>query len=167
MILAHVGIGLFVLGVTLVKSYENDVQQLIAPGQSIKLNDTYSVKFLGIENYKGPNFDALQGRFELSKSDGTTVILTPQKRNYRANNQVMTEASIDRSLTRDIYVSMGEPANANDIAGAWAVRVYLKPFVNWIWIGCVFMGLGGFVAVADKRYRRLKQKNVDSAHALA
>jgi cytochrome c-type biogenesis protein CcmF len=167
MILAHVGIGLFVLGVTLVKSYENDVQQLIAPGQSIKLNDTYSVKFLGIENYKGPNFDALQGRFELSQSDGTTVILTPQKRNYRANNQVMTEASIDRSLTRDIYVSMGEPANANDIAGAWAVRVYLKPFVNWIWIGCVFMGLGGFVAVADKRYRRLKQKNVDSAHALA
>jgi cytochrome c-type biogenesis protein CcmF len=159
MICAHIGIGLFVLGITLVKSYENDVQQVLVPGQVLKVNAQYDVKFVGVETYKGPNFDALQGKFELvDKSNlGSATMLLPQKRNYRAGNQTMTEAAIDRSLTRDIYISMGEPMNPKDVQGAWAVRVYLKPFVNWIWIGCVFMGFGGFIAVADKRYRRLKQ----------
>ena len=118
---------------------------------------------------KGPNFDALEGQFDVVNSNGSVTTLRPQKRNYRAGNQVMTEAAIDRSLTRDIYVSMGEPVGkgdnkednkeANAINGAWAVRVYNKPFVNWIWLGCVVMGLGGFVAVADKRYRRIKRPN--------
>jgi cytochrome c-type biogenesis protein CcmF len=170
MITAHVGVGLFVIGITLVKSYENDIQQLVSPGQTVKLSERYSVKFNGVESYKGPNFDALQGKFELLDTNATgseAIILLPQKRNYRAGNQVMTEAAISRSLTRDIYISMGEPGDAKNIGGAWAVRVYLKPFVNWIWIGCVFMGLGGFIAVADKRYRRLKQSSGASAHAPA
>jgi cytochrome c-type biogenesis protein CcmF len=160
MICAHIGIGLFVLGVTMVKSYENDVQQVLAPGQTLKVNDQYEVKFVGVEAVKGPNFDALQGTFELvnkSNAGAAATVLLPQKRNYRAGNQTMTEAAIDRSLSRDIYISMGEPMNPKDVQGSWAVRVYLKPFVNWVWIGCVFMGLGGFIAVADKRYRRLKQ----------
>jgi cytochrome c-type biogenesis protein CcmF len=168
MIFAHIGIGLFVLGVTLVKSYENDIQQSLSPGQTVKLNDEYEVKFVGLEQFRGPNFDALQGKFELlSKSSNKTVLLTPQKRVYRAGSQTMTEAAIDRSLARDVYVSMGEPLNAKDLQGAWSVRVYLKPFVNWIWIGCVFMGIGGFIAVADKRYRRLKTASTLSAHATA
>ena len=161
MILAHIGIGLFVLGITLDKSYENDVQQVLSPGQTITVSSNISVKFVGIEMVKGPNFDALEGRFEVISSNGDIKILRPQKRNYRAGNQVMTEAAIDRSLTRDIYISMGEPVGkeANAISGAWAIRVYNKPFVNWIWLGCVVMGLGGFVAVADKRYRRIKRAN--------
>jgi cytochrome c-type biogenesis protein CcmF len=168
MIFAHIGIGLFVLGVTLVKSYENDIQQSLSPGQTVKLNDEYEVKFVGLEQFRGPNFDALQGKFELlNKSSNKTVLLTPQKRVYRAGSQTMTEAAIDRSLARDVYVSMGEPLNAKDLQGAWSVRVYLKPFVNWIWIGCVFMGIGGFIAVADKRYRRLKTASTLSAHATA
>jgi cytochrome c-type biogenesis protein CcmF len=168
MIFAHIGIGLFVLGVTLVKSYENDIQQVMSPGQTLKLNSQYDVKFLGLEQYKGPNFDALQGKFELiNTSSNTTSALLPQKRVYRAGSQSMTEAAIDRSLTRDIYISMGEPLNPKDLQGAWAVRVYLKPYVNWIWIGCVFMGVGGFIAVADKRYRRLKTASNKSTHATA
>jgi cytochrome c-type biogenesis protein CcmF len=168
MIFAHVGIGLFVLGITLVKTYENDIQQAMSPGQTVKLNDEYEVKFVGLEQYKGPNFDALQGKFELiSKSSNSVAVLLPQKRVYRAGSQTMTEAAINRSLSRDVYVSMGEPLNAKDLQGAWAVRVYLKPFVNWIWIGCVFMGIGGFIAVADKRYRRLKTVSTQSSHATA
>jgi cytochrome c-type biogenesis protein CcmF len=168
MIFAHIGIGLFVLGITLVKSYENDIQQAMSPGQTVQLNDEYEVKFIGLEQYKGPNFDALQGKFELiNKSSKTTAVLLPQKRVYRAGSQTMTEAAINRSLARDVYISMGEPLNAKELQGAWAVRVYLKPFVNWIWIGCVFMGIGGFIAVADKRYRRLKTLSTQSNHATA
>jgi cytochrome c-type biogenesis protein CcmF len=168
MIVAHIGIGLFVLGITLVKSYENDIQQAMSPGQTVKLNDEYEVKFVGLEQIKGPNFDALQGKFELmSKSSNNIEVLLPQKRVYRAGSQTMTEAAINRSLARDVYISMGEPLNAKELQGAWAVRVYLKPFVNWIWIGCVFMGIGGFIAVADKRYRRLKTVVTQSPHATA
>ncbi len=171
MICAHVGIGLFVLGVTLVKSYENDQQQILAPGEKLSLNDRYEVRFNKVDQIKGPNYDALQGKFDLidKRTDQVVGNLQPQKRVYRAGSQVMTEAALDRGLSRDVYISMGEPADRNNVLGAWAVRVYLKPFVNWIWIGCVVMGIGGFIAVADKRYRRIKARtsSVGSAHAAA
>jgi cytochrome c-type biogenesis protein CcmF len=62
----------------------------------------------------------------------------------------MTEAAIDAGFTRDVYVSLGEPL---DNSGAWSVRVYYKPFVDWIWGGCLLMALGGFIAMLDRRYR--------------
>ncbi|HOA93540.1 MAG TPA: cytochrome c-type biogenesis CcmF C-terminal domain-containing protein, partial [Quisquiliibacterium sp.] len=85
------------------------------------------------------------------------------KRLYRSNGQPMTEAAIDRSLARDVYVSMGEPLGGN----AWAVRVHVKPWVNWIWLGCVLMGAGGILAASDRRYRRAARADVASRAAVA
>ena len=85
---------------------------------------------------------------------GRRYSLRPEKRNYLARRSVMTEAAIDPGLTRDVYLSLGEPLEA----GAWAVRIQIKPFVRWIWLGGLLMALGGIVAVLDGRYRRLNAR---------
>ena len=105
----------------------------------------------------GPNYKASQGTFEVSKNGVFSKILYPEKRNYFSSSMPMTNASIDAGFTRDVYVSLGEPLEGQ----AWAVRVYFKPFVDWIWGGCFLMALGGAFAVADRRYRlRLKTEAV-------
>ena len=151
--LAHLGVAMFVFGVTLVKSYEVDVERRLEVGQTVVLDGLaggYAVRFDSLDQIRGPNFDGVQGHFSLLRDGRVVDVLHPQKRIYRAGKQAMTEAAIDRGFTRDVYVSMGEPLPGE----AWAVRVHLKPYVNWIWLGCVAMALGGFVAAADRRYRR-------------
>ena len=89
--------------------------------------------------------------------NGPVSTLTPEKRRYFSSTMPMTNASIDAGFTRDVYVSLGEPLDGGH---AWAVRVYFKPFVDWIWGGCVLMALGGVLAMCDRRYRlRMKSKN--------
>jgi cytochrome c-type biogenesis protein CcmF len=148
--LAHLGLAVFVVGVTLVKSYEAESEQRIEVGQTVQVG-AYSARFISVDPVRGPNYDGVQGHFEISRSGKIVEILHPQKRIYRAGKQPMTEAAIDRSPLRDVYISMGEPVGDK----AWAVRLHVKPFVNWIWSGCVLMALGGFVAIADRRYRRV------------
>ena len=97
----------------------------------------------------GPNYQAQQGAFELSRNGNRLRELYPEKRNYNSSAMPMTEAAIDPGPTRDVYVSLGEPLEGQ----AWAVRVYYKPFVDWIWGGCVLMALGGLCALTDRRYR--------------
>ncbi|HLT25801.1 MAG TPA: heme lyase CcmF/NrfE family subunit [Zeimonas sp.] len=150
----HLGVAIFVAGVTLVNSWSVDRELRMEVGQSITLGD-YSVRFVGLEERAGPNYDATRGRFEVRRAgageDAAPIaILSPEKRIYRASGQPMTEAAIDRSLTRDVYLSMGEPLGGD----AWVVRAHVKPFVNWIWLGCLVMAFGGFVSAADRRYRR-------------
>jgi len=149
--LAHLGVAVFIVGVTLVNSYTVDREQRAQPGDTIALGD-YTLRFVGLEDVKGPNWDAVRGSFEVRKAGSERVIavLRPDKRSYRASGMAMTEAAIDRSLIRDVYVSMGEPVGGD----AWIVRAHVKPFVNWIWLGCVLMAVGGAFAVADRRYRR-------------
>ncbi len=147
--LAHLGVAAFVVGVTMVKSYETERDLRLEVGQSVQASG-FTVTFDSLEEVRGPNYDAVRGHFQLSRDGQLLSRLHPEKRIYRASRQPMTEAAIDRSLTRDVYLSMGEPVGDR----AWAVRVHVKPFVNWIWLGCVLMALGGFVAIADKRYRR-------------
>jgi len=149
--LAHLGVAVFIVGVTLVNSYTVDREQRAQPGDTIALGD-YTLRFVGLEEVKGPNWDAVRGSFEVRKAGSERVIavLRPDKRSYRASGMAMTEAAIDRSLIRDVYVSMGEPVGGD----AWIVRAHVKPFVNWIWLGCVLMAVGGAFAVADRRYRR-------------
>jgi len=152
--LAHLGVAVFVLGVTVVNSTETERELRMAPGQHVELSG-WRFDFTQLSTVRGPNYDATRGRFELRRTDDAAeapprAVLFPEKRIYRAQNQPMTEAAIDRSLIRDIYVSMGEPLGADN----WAVRVHIKPLINWIWLGCVLMALGGFVAIADRRYRR-------------
>jgi cytochrome c-type biogenesis protein CcmF len=98
------------------------------------------------------------GSFELTKDGKVLRMLHPEKRDYGPGSMPMTEAAIDASLTRDVYVSLGEPLEADKENGAWAVRVYFKPFVDWIWGGCLLMALGGLLAASDRRYR-LKVKS--------
>lgn len=156
MIIAHIGVGLFVAGVTLVKSYQLERELVMKPGQTEKIGG-WSLTFIGVDNNKGPNYIAAHGVFELTSGKGTVIyLLEPEKRQYVSSGQVMTEAAIFYSLISDVYVSLGEP-NSNEGEGAesaWAVRIYLKPFIEWIWLGCMFMAAGGVMTLFDRRYRR-------------
>ena len=147
---AHLGVAIFTLGVTLVKGYEAERDLRMAPGESVTLGG-YEFTFKGTQEVPGPNYAAVRGAFEVRKSGSRDVIRTmlPEKRVYHAAGQTMTEADIDTGFTRDLYVSLGEPVGD----GAWGVRVYHKPFVDWIWGGCFVMALGGVLAISDRRYR--------------
>jgi cytochrome c-type biogenesis protein CcmF len=113
----------------------------------------YTFTFKGIRPDTGPNYDTLIGAFDVRRGDRALEPLYPEKRSYRASGQVMTEAAIDPGLFGDRYVSLGEPVTAAGPGGAWGVRIYVKPFVDWIWFGCILMALGGLLAVSDRRYR--------------
>ncbi len=149
----HIGMAVFVIGVTMVGGYQEEKDVRMAPGDTVNVGG-YQIKLMNVRLAPGPNYEAMRGAFELSRHGNLETILYPEKRNYFSSTMPMTEAAIDAGFTRDVYVSLGEPLEGN----AWAVRVYYKPFVDWIWGGCLLMALGGLFAVFDKRYRlRLKK----------
>ncbi len=147
--LAHLGIAVFVLGVTLVKGYEVEKDVKMAVNETVDIGG-YIVTFRGVTEVQGPNYVARQGQMELSKNGQVLRMLNPEKRDYASSGMPMTEAAIDAGLFRDVYVSLGE---ALDQDGTWSVRVYHKPFVDWIWGGCLMMALGGLLTILDRRYR--------------
>jgi len=149
MMVAHLGVGVFCLGVVMVKTYEveNDVKMNVGETTTVR---GFTFKFNGIREYEGPNYTASQGEMEITRDGKPVTVLHPEKRIYRVQQNPMTEAAISPSLTGDLYVSMGEEVEG----GAWIVRVYVKPFVDWIWGGCLLMAIGGALAVSDRRYRR-------------
>ena len=147
--IAHAGIAVFIFGVTMVNTYQEERDVRIAPGEHVSVS-TYDISMLGISTVNGPNYEAVRGQFVLSEHAKEISRLAPEKRTYASSPMPMTEAAIDVGLTRDIYISLGEPLPGGQ---AWAARVYYKPFVNWIWAGCFLMALGGLFAVTDKRYR--------------
>jgi cytochrome c-type biogenesis protein CcmF len=151
MICAHFGVAIFLAGVLIVEatSVEKDVR--LAPNQVVEIG-ALGFRFDGVTQAQGPNFTAQQGTLSVLKDGAVVASLHPQKRIYARNQQPQTESAIDPSLFRDIYVALGEPVGDD---GAWAVRVYVKPFVRWIWLGALFMMLGGFIAAADRRFRAL------------
>ena len=151
MICAHFGVGIFLAGVLIVEatSVEKDVR--LAPNESMTIG-ALAFRFDGVKDAQGPNFTAAQGTITVLKDGAKVATLNPQKRKYSRNAQTQTESAIDPGLFRDIYVALGEPVGDD---GAWAVRVYVKPFVRWIWLGALFMMLGGFIAAADRRFRSL------------
>jgi cytochrome c-type biogenesis protein CcmF len=159
MLVAHAGVGVFVLGVTLVKGTEtsNDV--------NMRVGDTtdaggYTFRFADLQQVKGPNYTAMRGVFDVTRSDGGAKVttMTPEKRLFTVQQMPMTEAAIDRGFFRDLYVSLGEPAES----GSWVVRVQHKPFVSWIWSGCLIIAFGGFLAASDRRYRLQKRKQASA-----
>ena len=153
MTLAHFGIAIFILGVTLVRGYETEQDLRMSPGQKVEIGG-YEFTFVGTREVPGPNYTAVQGEVEVRRPGSTALVETmrPEKRTYHASGQTMTEADIDTGFTRDLYVSLGEPVGD----GAWGVRIYHKPFVDWIWGGAFIMALGGFLAISDRRYRLRK-----------
>jgi cytochrome c-type biogenesis protein CcmF len=153
MTVAHLGVAVFIFGVALVKGYETERDLRMAVGDRVTIGG-YEFTFKGTKEIRGPNYVAVQGTFEVRHEGSAKLdrIMQPEKRNYQASGQTMTEADIDTGLFRDLYVSLGEPVDDN----AWGVRVYHKPFVDWIWGGCVLMALGGLLALSDRRYRLRK-----------
>jgi len=148
--LAHFGIGVFIIGVTLVKGYETERDVRMNVGDTVKAGG-YEFTFDGVREQPGPNYTASQGRVTITKDGQAVTQLFPEKRQYNSSAMPMTIASIQVGVLRDLYVSLGEPIPES--AGAWAVRVYIKPFVDWIWVGCVLMALGGVLSIGDRRYR--------------
>ncbi len=146
--LGHLGIAVFVFGVTMVGGFQEEKDVRMEPGDTVVVGG-YQFIFRGVQNVMGPNYQATRGTFELVQSGQANKLLYPEKRNYFSSTMPMTEAAIDAGFTRDVYVSLGEALEGQ----AWAVRVYYKPFVDWIWGGCVLMALGGVLALSDRRYR--------------
>jgi len=150
--LAHLGVAVFVAGVTLVNGYEVEKDVRMQIGDTVGLGG-YTVRLLGVREVPGPNYVAQRGEVELSKGDRVLRTMHPEKRAYFSSQMPMTETAIDSGFTRDVYVSLGERLSGSGADAAWSVRVYYKPFVMWIWGGCVLMALGGGLAAADLRYR--------------
>jgi len=147
---AHLGVAVFIIGVTLVKGYETERDVRMDVGDTV-LAGGYEFRFDGVTEAEGPNYVTARGRISISKNGKLVTELFPEKRQYNVSGMPMTEAAISTGLLGDLYVSLGEPIP--DSKGAWAVRVYIKPFVDWIWAGCLLMALGGVLAVSDRRYR--------------
>jgi len=149
MLLAHCGVAVFIIGVTMVKGFEVERDMRMAVGDVVTVGNN-SFRFDGVENATGPNYRAARGTVTVLRDGKPVMTMWPEKRLYNAQQMGMTEAAISTGITGDLYVSLGEPV----ADGAWSVRIYNKPFVTWIWGGCVLMALGGFLALADGRYRR-------------
>ncbi|NOT85587.1 MAG: heme lyase CcmF/NrfE family subunit [Methylococcaceae bacterium] len=149
MLIAHIGFAVAIVGVTLVSIYTEERDIRMAPNE-VQEFAGYRFEFKGATKVQGPNFTADQGEIVVTKKGDAVVSLYPQKRHYTVKASMMTEAAIDPTLWRDLYVAMGEPLGE----GAWAIRLHYKPFMRWLWLGGLLMALGGFVTVADKRYRR-------------
>jgi cytochrome c-type biogenesis protein CcmF len=151
MILAHLGVACFVAGVTVVMSFSIEKDLRMEPGQRYEMAG-YEFQFLGTRRVQGPNYAADEGRLEVRHNGEVITELNPQKRVYTSQNNPMTEAAIDDSLFRDLYAAMGEKLEN----GAWSLRLYYKPMIRWIWLGCLMMTFGGVLAISDKRYRRVR-----------
>ncbi len=148
MLLAHVGIAVFVIGVTLVKSYESEKDVRMAPGDTVELGG-YVFRFEGVKEATGPNYAAARGTLSVTRDGRPVTTMHPEKRIYRVQESPMTEAAIDYGAFRHLYVALSELVGPD----TWIVRVHYKPFVGWIWGGCLLMALGGLFAATDRRYR--------------
>ncbi|MFC5743500.1 heme lyase CcmF/NrfE family subunit [Dyella tabacisoli] len=151
MLLAHFGLGVFLAGVLLTESLSVERDVRLAPGQTENVGG-YDFRFDGVHEAAGPNWSADQGVVTVSKHGRKIAVMHPQKRTY-TRGQVQTASAIDAGFTRDLYVALGEPMDPKNVEGAWALRLYHKPFVRWIWGGGLLMMLGGFVSAGERRFR--------------
>ncbi len=146
--LGHFGLVMCALGVVLTSQQSDERDLRLAPGESLELGG-YSFVFEGAKHFDGPNFTSDKGTIRVFDGNDEIAVLHPEKRLYTVQQMPMTEAGIDAGFTRDLYVALGEPLEN----GAWAVRVHIKPFVRWIWLGALLTSLGGVLSATDRRYR--------------
>jgi len=148
MSIAHIGVGLFVLGVTMVNTFGIETDRALSPGQSIEIGK-YQYEMRELRDVQGPNYTAREAVIEIRRNGEFVSEVRPQKRQYLVQKSPMTEAGIDAGLMRDLFVAMGDPIGPD----TWSVRVQYKPMIRFIWLGCLVMALGGLVAASDRRYR--------------
>ena len=154
MVFGHVGVAVFIVGITLTSIYSTEKDVRLEPNTNYPMSG-YDFYFKGVARSNGPNYYADRGVVEISRDGQLVAILEPEKRIYLASRMPMTEAGIDAGITRDLFVALGEPLGDD---GAWAVRLYHKPFIRWIWLGGILMAFGGLLAASDRRYFRLARK---------
>ena len=162
MVVAHLGVAMFIVGVTMVSNHQIEKDLRMSPGDSHEMAG-YRFEFLGARKVNGPNYRADQGHFLLYRGERQIAELFPEKRAYLGGGMPMTEAAIDAGFFRDVYVSLGEAVGGGD----WALRLYYKPYVRWIWLGATLMALGGAIAVSDRRYRAARARRSAPAEAVA
>ena len=146
--LAHFGMAVIILGICLTSHYSVEEDVRLAPGEQIEIG-SYTFIFQGVNSEPGPNYAADVGTIEVFKNGEPYRNLYPEKRSYYATGAIQTEADIDVGFTRDLFAALGDPRGE----GAWVVRLHVKPFVFWIWLGAFLMAAGGVTAILDKRYR--------------
>lgn len=156
MVVAHIGIGIFVFGVTFVSAFQQEKEVPMRIGEKVEMAG-YEFGFNGVKSVQGPNYLSKQASVNVYKNDKLVATLLPEKRTYLVQQSPMTEAGIDTGILRDVYVALGEQIDNE----AWGMRLYYKPFIQWIWMGAVLMALGGLLAALDRRYRlKLKREKV-------
>jgi cytochrome c-type biogenesis protein CcmF len=155
MVVAHIGLAITALGIAVTSADSAMADEVIKRGNSATVGG-YEFQFKNIEEVAGPNYDATRASIKVSQGREHVAWLYPEKRIYRVQTSPMTEAGIDAGFTRDVYVSLGEPVG-ND---SWSFRMQVKPLVRWIWLGTIFMAIGGLLAVCDPRYRRKAKRKV-------
>ena len=155
MSIAHIGVAIFIVGITLTSIYSEEKDVRMVPGENFVLNG-YSFEFKGVSSIPGANYLAQKGHLTVSKDNQLVATMYPEKRVYRVQRNPMTEAAIDAGITRDLFIALGEPRGAD---GAWSLRLYVKPFIRWIWFGTIVMALGGLLAATDRRYRLAGKKD--------
>jgi cytochrome c-type biogenesis protein CcmF len=153
MTLAHAGIAVFLTGALLVEALDQQREVALAPGQSLQMG-RYRFAFQSLDQIRGPNYVSERAHVQVLRDDRPLALLHPEKRVYASGGQSLSEAGIHPGLFGDVYIALGEPLGGN----AWAMRLHVKPFVRWIWLGAGLMALGGFVSAGDRRFRRSPEK---------
>ena len=162
MSVAHLGMGLFVLGVTIVSAFNIEADRALTPGDSIAVGH-YEFEMQEIRDVKGPNYSAIEAVVEIRRDGEYVATVRPQKRQYQVQKSWMTEAGIYATWNRDLFVALGDQLGN----GAWSVRVQYKPMIRFIWFGAIIMALGGLIAVSDRRYRLRATKTSKASDAAA
>jgi cytochrome c-type biogenesis protein CcmF len=158
--LAHIGVAVFIVGVTVVTGYQSEQDVRMDIGDTVAAGG-YVFRLNNVTRVAGPNYEAARAEIQVTKDGLITNMMYPEKRSYRASGNVMTETAIDSGVLRDLYISLGEPVDN----GAWSVRVYYKPFVSWIWGGAILMAMGGGLALSDRRYALAARKQREALAA--
>ncbi|MBT8102758.1 MAG: heme lyase CcmF/NrfE family subunit [Gammaproteobacteria bacterium] len=162
MSVAHLGMGLFVLGVTITSAFNIESDRALTPGQSIDVGG-YDFEMLELRNVEGPNYSAIEAEVEIRKDGEFVATVRPQKRQYLVQKNWMTEAAIHVTWNKDLFVALGDQLGN----GSWSVRVQYKPMIRFIWFGAMIMALGGLIAVSDRRYRLRASKTSVAGQAVA
>jgi cytochrome c-type biogenesis protein CcmF len=159
--IAHLGVAIMVVGAALTSVYSTEKSVLLSPGERMSLGG-YAFEFVGAKPITGPNFRGMEATLNVYRGDEFLRELHPERRLYLASGTPSTEMAIDAGFWRDLFVTLGEEKGA----ASWSMTIYVKPFVRWVWLGAIFMCLGGVVAAGDKRYRRALEKHADKKQSV-
>ena len=146
--LSHGGLGLTIFGVASMTAWVTEDIRVIQVGESYALGG-YEVQLVGVTEVPGPNYTALQAEMRVTRGGAEVAMMYPEKRSYPVAAMATTEAAIRQGVAGDMYLVIGDQQEG----GGWAVRSYLKPFANWLWLGTLLMAFGGLLSLTDRRYR--------------